>query len=542
MDVGAALGKGSFWDSYVKDFSKLTIDNGATLEDARFFARWVQIFRKSDEVFDAVSQDCLFGTLTVLLAALPAVDYEHGREEAISCITVARALVSAASSQPDEFLEARTLASASGWKVEAILSTLQTYEMALGLAPLRPSGPCQGPKIFVYPSPPVVGGAAAKSLQTGPQHYLQALAQAPLQCLFGMYGTELLFHRRLLEEAQACSTDAEEAELFFVPSYFKCIEVLNYFDGFDSSGAEATRLLEQTLDHIRSFGPFFDRLDGADHVVLFSWGRFPCRLPGWRSELRSAIFLQVEDRCQDLNTEGPSVSFNRWKDVMIPGHIDKWRALELRSKNLPFEARDVLISFHGRHSGNAESYGNVTVRTTIMSDLSGLPGVSVGGFIEDYHKLLGSSRFCLAPRGITPWTIHLFVAMLAGCIPVILSDDLEAPFQELVDWTQFSIKWPMEAAGNELYNYLVAIPADQLQELKRMVDKHACWFDYYSEDESCNPFLAVLEMLKKRAGQKPRFAGKFWGPRLSSWGPRSMRRHSLSPAPTLLGFSNGPRF
>jgi len=31
---------------------------------------------------------------------------------------------------------------------------------------------------------------------------------------------------------------------------------------------------------------------------------------------------------------------------------------------------------------------------------------------------MGRSRFCLAPRGITPWTIHLFVAMLAGCIPV----------------------------------------------------------------------------------------------------------------------------
>ena len=42
----------------------------------------------------------------------------------------------------------------------------------------------------------------------------------------------------------------------------------------------------------------------------------------------------------------------------------------------------------------------------------------VGGFVEEYHTLMGRSRFCLAPRGITPWTIHLFVSMLAGCIPV----------------------------------------------------------------------------------------------------------------------------
>ena len=42
----------------------------------------------------------------------------------------------------------------------------------------------------------------------------------------------------------------------------------------------------------------------------------------------------------------------------------------------------------------------------------------MGGFVEGYHELIGRSRFCLAPRGITPWTIHLFVAMIAGCIPV----------------------------------------------------------------------------------------------------------------------------
>ena len=119
---------------------------------------------------------------------------------------------------------------------------------------------------------------------------------------------------------------------------------------------------------------------------------------------------------EDLNSEPPQSSFSRWKDVMIPGHIDEWRAVELRAQNRPAESRDVLVAFHGRHAGNAESYENVTVRSAIMA-LEGLPGVSVGGFVEGYHELIGRSRFCLAPRGITPWTIHLYVAMLAGCIP-----------------------------------------------------------------------------------------------------------------------------
>ena len=144
--------------------------------------------------------------------------------------------------------------------------------------------------------------------------------------------------------------------------------------------------------------------------------------------------------------------------------------------------------------------------------------MSVGGFVEGYHELIGRSRFCLAPRGITPWTIHLYVAMLAGCIPaarcwqdlardlkisgcklsfllklarvnrfhslslvglnfggsqasrsykveVILSDDFEAPFQELLDWPSFSIKWPTGRMA-ELYDYLTSLPQQLVVEMK----------------------------------------------------------------------------
>ncbi len=44
-----------------------------------------------------------------------------------------------------------------------------------------------------------------------------------------MYGTELLFHR-FFERSGASSSCAvakpEDADMFFVPSYFKCIEVI----------------------------------------------------------------------------------------------------------------------------------------------------------------------------------------------------------------------------------------------------------------------------------------------------------------------------
>eukprot|EP00928_Gymnodinium_smaydae_P050425 TRINITY_DN3398_c0_g2_i1.p1 TRINITY_DN3398_c0_g2~~TRINITY_DN3398_c0_g2_i1.p1 ORF type:complete len:559 (-),score=89.84 TRINITY_DN3398_c0_g2_i1:12-1688(-) len=517
LDTDRLPGLENFWDTFVRNESKLTVDTGADMSTARFFARWASILTKSDDLIVEIVNDCAFGLLTVLLHAIPVVEYSRGREEAWRMLQLAQAIASELQ-QADDASALRLEATEAGWDVESILDTLQSYGSFLSPPGMVASSPipgsdCEGMRFYVYSSPPTeLGQPLQRILRESQDSYLEALLQAPLQCLFGMYGTELLYHR--LFSSSTCRTEVpEEADFFFVPSYFKCIEVLNYADHFNEGRKgeeEASVLFDQTLKHVKS-SPWFARHDGADHVFLFSWGRFPCRLPAWRERLRAAVNLQVEDHCEDLNSEGPQSTFSRWKDIIIPGHIDRWRALELRRQNRPFEKRDVLLAFHGRHGGNADSYANVSVRTAIL-EMEGLPGASVGGFVEDYHDLLGSSIYCLAPRGITPWTIHLYVAMLAGCIPVILSDDFELPFQDVLDWQSFSIRWPESQAGRPLYDYLTSIPVDVAKKMKRQVDAQACWVDYYSDSEGCSPYVAVLRSLRKRQERLPRYVGRWWGP------------------------------
>lgn len=48
--------------------------------------------------------------------------------------------------------------------------------------------------------------------------------------------------------------------------------------------------------------------------------------------------------------------------------------------------------------------------------------------------------------------------LLQECVPVILSDQVELPFQNVVDYTQISIKWPSTLIGPELLQYLESIP------------------------------------------------------------------------------------
>ena len=59
----------------------------------------------------------------------------------------------------------------------------------------------------------------------------------------------------------------------------------------------------------------------------------------------------------------------------------------------------------------------VSVRGALMQFQS-LPDVSIGGFIEEYFEVMGSSHFCLVPEGTSSWTcfgayFHVEASILA---------------------------------------------------------------------------------------------------------------------------------
>lgn len=48
--------------------------------------------------------------------------------------------------------------------------------------------------------------------------------------------------------------------------------------------------------------------------------------------------------------------------------------------------------------------------------------------------LMIRSVFCLSPAGDTPSSARLFDAIVSGCLPVIISDELELPFEGILDY------------------------------------------------------------------------------------------------------------
>ncbi|CAL1148718.1 unnamed protein product, partial [Cladocopium goreaui] len=390
--------------------------------------------------------------------------------------------------------------------------TVYTYPLLFGMD----QNDCHGSdlKIYVYDVP-------------------QGLTENQLDCALGQWGTEVLFHRYFL--SSTCRTlDPEEADFLLVPVYSTCKFTK---ENLENDEAAAKVIWDPLLQYLFS-QQWFHRRKQMDHIFIFADGQSARVWDSYDLVRSEAIFMMVESKCPTWDEPMRKYSdikscSSSWKDILIPGHTDHARLQAMQRQNRPSDQRDLLMTFHGSHSGNKDVYESCAVRDRILQ-MADFDGVDVGGFIPNYFEVKGRSHFCLIPAGTSPWTNQLYESIHCGCIPVILSDEYEVAFQHIVEWHHFSLKLPESMVGPELYAFLQSIPVEVLREMKAEVDAHSCWFNYFSHDPRCSPFAAVLGALEDRLGRRPSWS-RFWPPlRETSW-KRLTRFHSLANDSFMLG-------
>ncbi|KAC9715904.1 hypothetical protein E3N88_45347 [Mikania micrantha] len=91
-----------------------------------------------------------------------------------------------------------------------------------------------------------------------------------------------------------------------------------------------------------------------------------------------------------------------------------------------------------------------------------------------------NSEFCLHPAGDTPTSCRLFDAIQSLCIPVIISDNIELPFEGIIDYTEFSIFVAVSEAlqPNWLVNHLKSYTDVQKSKLRQNMARVQSFFEY----------------------------------------------------------------
>jgi hypothetical protein len=117
------------------------------------------------------------------------------------------------------------------------------------------------------------------------------------------------------------------------------------------------------------------------------------------------------------------------------------------------------------------------------------------GASPEYRSEVRSSVFCLCPRGFAPWSRRLFDAAMLGCIPVIIADTIELPFEEALDYRSFTVKVG-EADLPNLAEILSAVPPRVVAQKRLRLAQAARAFVY----APLAPSVAAAPLLPTGAG------------------------------------------
>ncbi|KAE8659017.1 nodulin MtN3 family protein [Hibiscus syriacus] len=321
-------------------------------------------------------------------------------------------------------------------------------------------------------------------------------------CLKGQWASQVKIHRLLLE-SQFRTTKKEEADLFFVPAYVRCVLML---------GALNENEINQTYVKVLSQMPYFRRSGGRDHIFVFPSGSGAHVFRSWSTYLNRSIILTPEgDRADKRNVS----AFNTWKDIIIPGNVDDGmtRTGLTIFQPWPLSKRTYLANYLGRAQNKVGRLKLIELAREYPDKLE-CPELDFRGPNRlrgrEYFQHLGNAKFCFAPRGQSSWTLRFYEAFFVECVPVILSDEVELPFQNVIDYTRISIKWPSTSIGPELLDYLASIPDGVIEQIIARGRQVRCLWVYAPDSEPCSTMQALMWELQRKVRQFHQSAETFW--------------------------------
>ncbi|PSR89662.1 Arabinosyltransferase ARAD1 [Actinidia chinensis var. chinensis] len=277
-----------------------------------------------------------------------------------------------------------------------------------------------------------------------------------------------------LEMVRSCSAirvlDSSRADIVFVP-FFASVSYNRYSKLRGKEKVSVNRMLQNKLVEFLKGREEWKRSGGKDHLIV---AHHPNSMLVARRKLGSAMFVLA-----DFGRYPVEIA-NIQKDVIAPyKHLVKTIPAD---KSAPFEGRPILVYFQGaiyRKDGGVirqELYYLLKDEKDVHFTFG---SVQAHG-INQAGQGMGSSKFCLNIAGDTPSSNRLFDAIASHCVPVVMSDEIELPFEDVLDYSEFCIFVRASDAVKKGYvlNLLRGISRDKWTGMWERLKQIARHFEY----------------------------------------------------------------
>ncbi|KAG0496731.1 hypothetical protein HPP92_001422 [Vanilla planifolia] len=209
--------------------------------------------------------------------------------------------------------------------------------------------------------------------------------------------------------------DAEKADAFFVP-FFSSLSFNTHGHNMTDPDTEIDRQLQADLLGILRKSQYWQRSAGRDHV-------FPMQHPNafrfHRGQLNASILVVADFG------RYPKTLSRLNKDIVTP-YVHVVQSLMDDDPPNPFRITPPHFC------------SSVEELSEKMKELCA-KGLLSAVFLTAVHARHAVAGFCLHPAGDTPSSCRLFDAIVSHCVPVIVSDHIELPFESELDYSDFSL-------------------------------------------------------------------------------------------------------
>ncbi|GMH31536.1 hypothetical protein Nepgr_033379 [Nepenthes gracilis] len=264
--------------------------------------------------------------------------------------------------------------------------------------------------------------------------------------------------------------NSSQADVVFVP-FFASLSYNRHSKTEGKVGISENKMLQSRLVQFLMSQHEWKRFNGKDHIIV---AHHPNSLLYARKKLGSVIFVLADFG------RYPTKIANLGKDVIAPyKHVVR---SVISGSSMPFEQRPILVYFQGaiyRKDGGA-------IRQELFfllkdeKDVHFSFGTAHGAGVRQASQGMVSSKFCLNIAGDTPSSNRLFDAIVSHCVPVIISDQIELPFEDVIDYSQFSLFVRASDAVKQgfLLNLLRGIKKDEWTRMWERLKEVAHHFEF----------------------------------------------------------------